>query len=240
VDRAADGRVDRDHLGEELSERGLVEPSVRREASDLDWVPPSPPDAPGGDGWEGGGSWPPVSNARLGMWMLILAEVMFFGGMVAAFLMLRMNATEWPPAQQPRLPVGVTAVNTAVLLASSATLARALRAVRAGERRGLTTWLGRTALLGSLFLLVQGAEWGRMVGFGLTVSSGAYGATFYTLIGTHGAHVLGALAWLALVRAAAVRGRYTARDHVGVATCAMYWHFVVALWPILYLLVYLL
>jgi heme/copper-type cytochrome/quinol oxidase subunit 3 len=223
-----------------LSGRGLVEPPAKRPAGDLDWLPPSPPDAPEGGGWDGAGSWPPVSNARLGMWMLILAEMMFFGGMVAAFLMLRMNAMEWPPAEQPRLPVGVTAANTAVLLASSVTLALALRAVRADDRRGLTAWLGRTAILGSLFLLVQGAEWVRLVGFGLTVSSGAYGATFYTLIGTHGAHVLGALAWLALVRAAATRGRYSARDHVGVATCAMYWHFVVALWPILYLLVYLL
>jgi heme/copper-type cytochrome/quinol oxidase subunit 3 len=240
MDRAADGRLDRDHLGEELSERRLVEPPARGPAADLDWLPPSPPDAADGGGWDGAGSWPPVSNARLGMWMLILAEVMFFGGMVAAFLMLRMNATEWPPAEQPRLPVGITAANTAVLLASSLTLALALRAVRADDRRGLTAWLGRTAILGSLFLLVQGFEWGRLVGFGLTVSSGAYGATFYTLIGTHGAHVLGALTWLALVRGAAARGRYTARDHVGVATCAMYWHFVVALWPILYLLVYLL
>jgi heme/copper-type cytochrome/quinol oxidase subunit 3 len=174
------------------------------------------------------------------MWMLILAEVMFFGGMVAAFLMLRMNATEWPPPEQPRLPVGVTAVNTAVLLASSVTAAWALRAARADNRRGLVTWLGRTAILGSVFLLVQGAEWVRLVGFGLTVSSGVYGATFYTLIGTHGAHVLGALTWLGLVLAGAARGGYTGRDHVGVATCAMYWHFVVALWPILYLLVYLL
>jgi cytochrome c oxidase subunit III len=223
-----------------LSERGLVAPPARPPADDLDWLPPAPPDAPSGGGWDGGGSWPPVSNARLGMWMLILAEVMFFGGMVAAFLMLRMNATEWPPPRQPRLPVGITAVNTAVLLASSFTVARALRAVRADDRRALVAWLRRTAVLGGVFLLVQGAEWVRLVGFGLTVSSGAYGATFYTLIGTHGAHVLGALAWLAVVLAGAAGGRYTGRDHVGVATCAMYWHFVVALWPILYGLVYLL
>jgi heme/copper-type cytochrome/quinol oxidase subunit 3 len=71
------------------------------------------------------------------------------------------------------------------------------------------------------------------------VSSGAYGSTFYTVIGTHGVHVLVALGWLTLVLGQARRGRYTGRDHVGVAVCAMYWHFVVALWPLLYLLVYL-
>ncbi len=207
---------------------------------DLAWLPPAPPVDPGDGGGDGDGSWPPVSNARLGMWMLIIGETMFFGGMVAAFLMLRMNAGEWPPPHQPRLPVEVTAVNTAVLLASSLTLRAALRAARDGARRRLVQALGATAALGALFLLVQGAEWLRLVRFGLTVASGAYGATFYTLIGTHGAHVLGALLWLGLVLVAAGRGRYGARDHVGLATCAMYWHFVVALWPVLYLLVYLL
>src|SRR5262249_51928850 len=114
-----------------------------------------------------------------------------------------------------------------------------LRAARRGDRRRLVVGLARTAALGATFLAVQGAEWVRLVRFGLTVSAGAYGATFYTLIGTHGVHVLAALAWLALVMLAAIRGRYTAREHVGVAVCAMYWHFVVALWPILYVLVYL-
>jgi heme/copper-type cytochrome/quinol oxidase subunit 3 len=223
-----------------LTERDRADREDRPRTAVVDWIPPAPPGGPEGDSGDGAGSWPPVSNARLGMWMLIVAETMFFGGMIAAFLMLRMNAAEWPPPLQPRLPVGVTAVNTVVLLASSYTLARGLRAVRAGGDRELTTWLARTGMLGGLFLLVQGVEWGRLVTFGLTVSSGAYGATFYTLIGTHGVHVLGALTWLLLVLAAAARGRYGARDHVGVATCAMYWHFVVALWPILYVLVYLL
>jgi heme/copper-type cytochrome/quinol oxidase subunit 3 len=173
------------------------------------------------------------------MWMLLATESMFFGGLVAAFLMLRLNAPAWPPPLQPRLPVGVTAINTLVLLASSVTFLRARRAIRADDAPGLARWLGVTAALGALFLAVQGLEWARLVRFGLTVASGAYGAAFYTLIGTHGAHVLGALAWLGLVWTAAARGRYTARAHVGVATCAMYWNFVVALWPILYVLVYL-
>jgi heme/copper-type cytochrome/quinol oxidase subunit 3 len=72
------------------------------------------------------------------------------------------------------------------------------------------------------------------------MSSSAYGSTFYTLIGTHGAHVLGAVGWLAVVLAAAGRGRYTPSAHVGLTTCTMYWHFVVAVWPVLYVLVYLL
>jgi heme/copper-type cytochrome/quinol oxidase subunit 3 len=173
------------------------------------------------------------------MLMLLSGESMFFGGLIAGFLVLRMSAAAWPPPGQPRLPVGLTAVNTALLLASSGTLARALRAVRAGDQPNLVRWLGRTALLGTLFLLAQGAEWIRLVRFGLTVSSGAYGATFYTVIGAHGLHVVGAVTWLTTVLALAARGRYGRRDHVGLSACAMYWHYVVALWPILYVLVYL-
>ncbi|MBI3456336.1 MAG: heme-copper oxidase subunit III [Candidatus Rokubacteria bacterium] len=171
--------------------------------------------------------------------MLLATETMFFGGMVGAFLVLRLSAPVWPPPLQPRLPVGVTALNTLVLLSSSYMVLRALRAVRRGDGPGLTRWLARTALLGGVFLAVQGAEWVRLVRFGLTVSSGAYGATFYTLIGTHGVHVFAALTWLTVVLGASALGHYSARDHVGVATCAMYWHFVVAVWPVLYLLVYL-
>lgn len=226
-----------------LVEQDLPRQADRRLAGVVgrDWValPPLPP--PGGEGEPGPepGERPPLSNARLGVWMLLVGETMFFGGLVAAFLVLRTGARAWPPPFQPRLPVGVTAVNTLVLLASSYALARALRAVRRSDARGLVGWLAGTALLGGMFLAAQGAEWARLVRFGLTVSSSAYGATFYTLIGVHGAHVLGALTWLTLILLAAGRGRYSSLEHEGVVLCAMYWHFVVALWPILYVLVYL-
>jgi heme/copper-type cytochrome/quinol oxidase subunit 3 len=173
------------------------------------------------------------------MLLLLGGETMFFGGLITAFLQLRLGAAAWPPPGQPRLPLGLTAVNTVMLLTSSYAFVRALRAVRAGDQAGLGRWLLTTGILGGLFLAVQGIEWVRLVHFGLTVSSGIYGATFYTLIGVHGAHVLGAVTWVAASLVLARRGRYEPRDHVSLACCAMYWHFVVALWPILYTLVYL-
>jgi heme/copper-type cytochrome/quinol oxidase subunit 3 len=181
----------------------------------------------------------PLSNARLGMLMLLGGETMFFGGLVIAFLQLRLGAEVWPPPGQPRLPIGLTAVNTLVLVASSWTLTRALRAVEADDRAGLVRGLAWTWGLGVLFLAIQGIEWTRLVHFGLRVSSGVYGATFYTLIGVHGAHVLGAAAWLGGVLWLARRGRFTRQRHVALDCCAIYWHYVVALWPVLYVLVYL-
>jgi cytochrome c oxidase subunit III len=220
---------------------------------DLDVRPPAPrtdrggrpPGPPGRHDRNGDGEphprseGSPLSNARLGMLMLLGGEVMFFGGLVIAFLQLRLGAPAWPLPGQPRLPIGLTAVNTVILLASSWTLGQALRAIRADDQSGLVRWLGRTWGLGALFLIVQGVEWTRLVHFGLRVSSGVYGATFYTLIGVHGAHVLGAAVWLGAVLWLARRGRFTPERHVVLDCCAIYWHFVVALWPVLYMLVYL-
>lgn len=182
---------------------------------------------------------PVISNARLALLMFLAAEAMFFTGLIGAFLVFRLGSVVWPPAFQPRLPVEVTGVNTAILLASGFTMHWALRAVRAGRPTWLMRWLLTTALLGVVFLAVQGYEWIRLVRFGLTVSSGVYGATFYTLIGCHGLHVLGAVLWLLVVAAVAGRGRFTERNHAGVELCAMYWTFVVGLWPVLFGLVYL-
>jgi len=139
----------------------------------------------------------------------------------------------------PRLPVEVTGLNTLILLYSAVTMWRANRAIRIGQQQVLTRMLLRTAVLGVVFLTAQGYEWAKLIGYGLTLSSGVYGATFYTLIGCHGLHVLGAVVWLLGVWLRATHKRYTATRRTGVVLCSMYWSYVVGLWPILYWLVYL-
>jgi heme/copper-type cytochrome/quinol oxidase subunit 3 len=233
--------------------------------------PLPPPRTGGGDGPDGD---PPprrpgLDNAMLGTIFFIGAEIMFFAGLVSAFWVLRLGTAVWPPPLQPRLPVGLTAVNTAVLIASSIAVVAAFRALRRGERRAAARGLGLAAGLGGLFLAIQGYEWARLVHFGLTVSSGAYGGAFYTLIGAHALHVLGALVWLLVSLWMLVTGRLdrphwaegqreaggsrpdTGRRHGdapraeaarrlgALHACALYWHFVVALWPVLYVSVYL-
>lgn len=203
---------------------------------------PPPPPPPRGDGGGGGGEPGPrplLDNVVLGTLVLIGAEIMLFAGLVSAFWVLRLAAPVWPPPLQPRLPVGVTGANTLVLLASSLAVGAGVRALQRGDRRRAVRRLRLGAALGALFLLVQGSEWARLVHFGLTVHSGGYGATFYTLIGAHALHVLAALVWLGLTGLAVARGRLTARRPGPLRACALYWHFVVALWPVLYVAVYL-
>jgi len=182
---------------------------------------------------------PILNNARLAVIMLLAAELMFFAGLIGAFLVFRLSATVWPPPFQPRLPLGVTGVNSLILLFSALTMHWAVTTSRAGRASNLVRQLTFTALLGALFLVIQGYEWVRLVHFGLTTSSSVYGGLFYTLIGAHGAHVFGGLIWLLIVCWQAMRGRFTKTDFVGVQTARMYWTFVVALWPVLYGLVYL-
>ena len=194
----------------------------------------------------GGGQPPPVwpqtpigANVWLAVLMFLGAEAMFFAGLMGAYIVFRVGAAVWPPPFQPRLPVGVTGVTTIFLLASAVTIRAALRGARRGDVARLVRWLGVTGLLGATFLAVQGYEWFKLIRFGLTVSSSVYGGLFYTLIGFHALHVFGALVWLLVVFALARRGRYSKDRYIGVQTCAMYWTFVVALWPALYGLVYL-
>jgi len=182
---------------------------------------------------------PRPEPAIVGTVFLIGGEIMFFAGLIFAFWVLRLAAPFWPPPFQPRLPVVVTGVNTLVLLASSAAMIAAGRALARGDRRALVCRLGFCGALGATFLAVQGYEWARLLGFGLSASAGVYGATFYTLIGTHAAHVVVALAWLGVALGLAARGRFADGRAAPLRACALYWHFVVALWPILYVSVYL-
>ena len=179
---------------------------------------------------------PIVPSPVLGMAMFIATEAMFFAGLVSAFVVLRAQSPDWPPIDQPRLPAGVTGVNTLFLLASAITMERAAAALRRGGKTA-ARWIAVTLGLGALFLVVQGSEWVRLVGYGLTTRSSLYGATFYTIVGAHGLHVLAAVIALgfALVRARADAGA----DPGWIAPWRMYWLFVVAVWPVLYALVYL-
>jgi len=214
--------------------------SVARKLDDATPLSPAPrPELVGGGGPPVRPNLPILNNARLGVIMLLGAELMFFAGLIGAFLVFRLSAQVWPPPFQPRLPIGVTGVNTLILLFSALTVHWAVGAARAGQSAVVLRQLGFTALLGAVFLVIQGYEWARMIHFGLTTSSSVYGGLFYTLIGAHGVHVVGGLIWLAIVCWQAKRGRFTKKDFVGVQTARMYWTFVVALWPVLYGLVYL-
>ncbi len=181
---------------------------------------------------------PAVPSVVLGTVILVATEVMFFSGLISAFLIGKSGAVGWPPLGQPRAPVGTTAVNTLVLLASGGVLYLAERALRHPRLAALAPRLVAAALvLGAGFVGLQGWEWTRLTWFGLTIRSSSYGAFFYLVVGLHALHAVAALVALSI---AAFRLALGSLSREGFWAVQIFWYFVVAVWPILYVLVYLL
>jgi len=182
---------------------------------------------------------PPIASHRVAMIALIMSELMLFAGLLGMYLVVRLSAATWPPADQPRLPLVVTALNTLVLFGSLVPMTRALGAVRRGHDADAARGVVVTAILGALFLAIQGAEWARLVHHGLTLASSLYGGAFYILIGCHALHVLTAVVWLVIVAVLTARRYFSAASHAGLEMCVIYWYFVSGLWAVLFPLVYL-
>lgn len=175
---------------------------------------------------------------QIGLLLFLATELMFFAGLLSAYWVLRNKMGIWPPPGQPRLPAGITGLNTTLFLISGLTIYGAERAAKRGCHPCLMGWLGLTLLFGLFFLGLQGYEWLRLISFGLTTTHNIYGGLFYIVIGSHALHVIAALAVLLVVALQAARGRYTVGHSEGLTLCRMYWTFVVLIWPLLYGVLY--
>ncbi|MBM4255518.1 MAG: heme-copper oxidase subunit III [Deltaproteobacteria bacterium] len=176
------------------------------------------------------------ANGVVGMLLFVVTEIMFFAGLISAFIVTRAGVV-WPPPDQPRLPVEATAINTLILLASGFALRRAHAAFVNFDLDQTRKLLALAIGLGALFVTFQGYEWIRLISFGLTMRSSTYGSFFYLLIGAHALHAVAAIialiyCWRQLTRSELSRVRFSAVQ--------VFWYFVVLLWPILYVLVYVL
>jgi heme/copper-type cytochrome/quinol oxidase subunit 3 len=189
-----------------------------------------------------------VYNMKLGMWVFLLSEVMFFTSLIGAYIILRFARPEAFAEPGEVLNVPLTALNTFILICSSVTMVKAFAAIQQGDQRGLKRWLMATAAIGALFVGVQAYEYIQLAGHGFvpdlagyTADHGAplYGATFYTMTGFHGAHVTIGVLCLLFVTWRAFRGKYTAQSYGGVEIVGLYWHFVDLVWIILFTIVYL-
>ena len=169
----------------------------------------------------------------LGMWVFLAALTVLFLASIVGYLVVRLKATAWPPPGMPRLPAGLW-LATVVLLAGSATIHRAHRAIRFGKRAASTRWLQATLALAVAFLAVQAWNWWGLIRLHLTAASNLYAFTFFMLTGLHAAHVIGGIALLAVVVARSLRGRYGSDHRAGVTYAAMYWHFLDAIWILLF------
>jgi cytochrome c oxidase subunit 3 len=178
-----------------------------------------------------------VDPPMLGMLLFIISEIMVFGAFFTAYFFIRVvNGDPWP-APGTELPKLVAGVNTAILVSSSFTLHWAETCIKNGNRRGLRAGILTTFLLGLTFLFIQVNEY---IHIGFAPQDHAQGTIFYSLTGLHGAHVAIGLTLLAIVTVRAFRGHYSATSHRGVEVPGIYWHFVDAMWLVVYFTVYIL
>ena len=188
-----------------------------------------------------------VYNLKLGMWVFLLSEVMFFSSLIGAYIILRFAHPEQWAEPNHVLNVPLTGFNTFMLICSSVTMVKAFAAIEHGDQAGLRKWLIATIILGASFVGIQVYEYIKLAHHGFVpvaanyAAEGGplYGTTFYTMTGFHGAHVtIGVLA-LIFTAVKAFRGKYSATDYGGVEIMGLYWHFVDLVWIILFTIVYL-
>ncbi len=198
--------------------------------------PPSAvgPEAPRGSRLEVRVSAP--DRGRVGITGLILAETALFTIFVVAYIYYLGKSANGPqPAQVLDLPI----VASIVLWSSSVTIHLAGRALRGGRVSTFTGWWLLTVALGAGFLVATGLEWARLIGHdGLTIRTNLFGTTFYALVGLHASHVIVGLVLLTIVLVLALRGHVHAGHAARTETLSIYWHFVDAIWVVVFLVVY--
>ncbi len=179
-----------------------------------------------------------TSTPVLGTLLFVSSEVFFFGSLIVAFILYR---TRDPLGPGPHdLDVATTALFSIALFASSATILMAERRLHRGDQAGFQQWWLATIVLGAIFIGGQLWEYATLYGEGITIGRNVFTSAFYTLTGFHGFHVILGLIALAVIARLALAGDFRDGRHEGaVAGVAVYWHFVDAVWVVVFSVVYL-
>jgi len=178
-----------------------------------------------------------VDPQLLGMLLFIISEIMVFGAFFTAYFFIRVAQGDPWPAHGTHLPLEVAGMNTAILVSSSFTLHWAEAGIKKGNHFALKAGMLTTFLLGCAFLFIQINEYANI---GFAPQDTAQATIFYSLTGLHGAHVFIGLLLLSIVTIRAFRGHYSPEEHRGVEIPGIYWHFVDAMWLVVYFTVYVL
>lgn len=189
--------------------------------------------------------------ATLGMWIFLVTEVMFFGGLLMAYLLYRVWYPEAWSEGSLDLDIVLGGFNTAVLIASSLTMALAVRSAQTGAQRATVPWLLVTMALGLTFLVVKFFEYREK--FELNHVPGAnfvyegpharqveiFFSLYFGLTGLHALHMIIGVSLLSVITWMAWRKRFTPEWYTPVEISGLYWHFVDIVWIFLFPLLYL-
>ncbi len=193
---------------------------------------------------------PPTSlgmdHRKLLMWLFLASDCMFFGALIATYVIYRGRAETMyeqgfgsGPFPSQLVDIPYTSVSAFVLLMSSLTMVLALGSLQRGDIRGSRIWILATALLGSIFLGGQYFEFTEFYHEGLSLTTNLYGSSFFTLTGFHGTHVAIGVVWLLSLLFVSLRGGLRKEHSMTLEVAGLYWHFVDIVWIVIFTLVYL-
>ena len=180
-----------------------------------------------------------VPAKKMAMWLFIIADSATFAGCLVAYGFIRNATPNWP---RPFHSITNVAIMTLILLTSSLTVLRSVRAAQMGDKAKAFRWIMITAFAGILFAALHIREWMGMIGEGATLfhnpwGTPLFGSLFFSVTGLHLLHVTGGVIALIAVGIRYQGGRYRADD---IEVTALYWHFVDLVWMFVVPLVYLL
>jgi cytochrome c oxidase subunit 3/cytochrome o ubiquinol oxidase subunit 3 len=182
--------------------------------------------------------WNLPSRGVVGMACLILAEAAIFIIFVVAYIFYIGKSLSGPtPREVLELPV----FSSICLLSSSFTVHMAESALHKGVRGATSLWLAATVLLGTIFLAATGQEWYHLIVYDhLTIRTNLFGTTFYSLVGLHASHVVIGLIMLSMALGFSLGGQMTSKHYPRLQVLSLYWHFVDAVWVVVFTVVYVL
>ncbi len=181
-------------------------------------------------------------NAKLGIWLFLASEVMLFGGLFSAYIMLRLSDPNWANYGQSALNVPLATLNTAVLITSSVTMVMSWVALKMNDIKKYSMYMGLTLLCSFGFLIIKYIEYTSKFDHGMFPSTNNFLAVYFTLTGLHGLHVIGGILVNGYFFGAGKKmwetepERFTNRIEVA----GLYWHFVDLVWIFLFPALYLL
>jgi cytochrome c oxidase subunit 3 len=181
--------------------------------------------------------WNLPNKRRVGMSALITGESAIFTIFVVAYVFYTGKSLTGPSPQQV---LEVPILGTICLLSSSLTIWRAEKAIEEERMASFTLWLAATISLAAVFLTSTALEWKKLIYLdGLTISTNLFGTTFYSLVGLHATHVVVGLFLLSATFVFSLFGWVDSRQSERFGVIALYWHFVDAVWIVVFTVVYI-
>jgi len=175
-----------------------------------------------------------MSTAKLGVWWLIVSEIVIFGGVLGSYIMHRLGHPEWAYDSVHTNP-WLGGLNTMVLLTSSYFAVRAHYEAEHGNAVKASNFLWLCFSGGAVFLMVKAFEWSTEIAHGYTITASTFWSFYYTAAGIHAVHVIVGMIIMAFIAAAARKGENLHRVEV----VGIYWHFVDLVWIFLFPLLYI-